>query len=138
MQKLKVSLCVVVGCMTSWALVTGYHVEPLSAAMSGWTSWQEPNNIVAQVITINFDELDAASGAYVELFAGEYGSGGDYNLSVRTYPGGTQIASKPHGKYVRPQYWVRFDSINVIYPESIVKGKKLAFCFTRVGSDPLA
>ncbi|MBM3330901.1 T9SS type A sorting domain-containing protein [candidate division WOR-3 bacterium] len=127
-----VALC---GCAA--ALVTAYHVEPITAALSGWTDTIPPNNCVAQLITTNFDELDAASGAYVELFAGEYGSGGQYDLSIRTYPGGNQIAYKFNGKYLRPQYWVRFDSINVTYPESIVKGKKLAFCFTRGGGDSI-
>ena len=115
-------------------LVSAYHVEPVKAAWSGWTPLY---GNVSEVITCNFDELDSMTGAYVELFAGEYGNGGDYNLSIWTYPGGTQIAYKLHGKYVRPQHWVRFDSINVTYPESIVKGKQLEFRFTRTGNDSI-
>jgi hypothetical protein len=122
----------------SMALVRAFHTEPVSAAQSGWTKHTYGHDYVSQVLTCNFDELDAASGAYVELFAGEYGNGGNYNLSIRTCPGGNQIAYKLHGKYVRPQYWVRFDSINVTYPESIIKGKRLEFHFTRSGSDSVA
>ena len=57
----------------AYSLVVGVHQEPLSAQLSGWTHRE---GTVAQILTINFDELDAPSGAYVELFAGEYGSGG--------------------------------------------------------------
>ncbi len=121
---------------SAYGLVSVFHQEPLTAAQSGWTSRWEPNNIVAQVITINVDELDSAAGAYCELFAGTEGGGGTYHVSVRTYPGDFEIATGEADGNVDHK-WVKF-KLGVSYPESIVKGKKLAFCFTRVGSDPLA
>jgi hypothetical protein len=84
-NKTIISIGILASCVTAWALVTAYHVEPRTAAMSGWTSREAPGNRVSEVLTVNFDSL--THPAYVELFAGEKGQGGDYNLSVRTYPG---------------------------------------------------
>jgi len=78
---------------SSYGLVTGLKVEPVKAA---WSGKADPNPLtggVWQSVTINFDELDSASGVYCELFAGAQGSGGAYHLSVLTNPGGTEIAS---------------------------------------------
>ena len=47
------------------ALVTSYHLDPKTAAMSGKA---HPVTGVSEVITCNFDELDSTSGAYCELF----------------------------------------------------------------------
>ena len=117
-------------------LVVGFHVEPVKAAWSGWTSHQAPNNRVSEVITCNFDELDSTTGSYCELFGGSLGARGPYHVSVRTYPGGAEIAS---GSNIHPgdHEWVRFN-LSVLHPESIVKGKKLEFRFTRSGGDFLA
>lgn len=76
----------------AFPLVAGFHVEPVSASQSGWTHRQYPYNSVSQVLTCNFDELDSASSGYCELFGGEYGQGGAYNLSIYEYPGGTLMA----------------------------------------------
>ncbi|MBM3330899.1 hypothetical protein FJY68_03495 [candidate division WOR-3 bacterium] len=115
---------------SAFGLVSVFHQEPLTAAMSGWTTFE--HRTVAQVITINFDELDSAAGAYCELFAGTKGGGGDYHVTVRTYPGGAPIEAGNAGGNVDHE-WVKF-KLAVDYPESIVKGKKLAFCFTRSAS----
>jgi hypothetical protein len=45
----------------AFPLVVGFHVEPVSAAQSGWTRRLSPNNFVSQVLTVNFDEPDSAS-----------------------------------------------------------------------------
>lgn len=114
--------------------VTAYHVEPVKAAWSGWTAFQ---SYVSQTVTCNFDELDSTAGAYVELFAGSPGGGGQYNLSVLTYPGGAPIAPDAHASGNVDHEWVRF-KIGVSYPESITKGKQLTIRFTRGGSDGAA
>jgi hypothetical protein len=121
----------------AYSLVVGFHVEPVSASQSGWTHRQYPNTYVSQVITINFDELDSASGSYCELFAGAKGGGGDYHLSVLTYPGGSPIAPDAHADGNVDHEWVRF-KIGVSYPESIIRGKKLKFRFTRSWFDSMA
>jgi hypothetical protein len=113
-------------------LVTGLKVEPVKAA---WSGKADPEDGVSQGLTINFDELDSASGAYCELFAGSRGGGGAYHLSVLTNPGGSPIASASADGDVDHK-WVRFN-LAVDYPESIVKGKKLTFKFTRSGSDSM-
>ena len=120
---------------SAYGLVSVFHQEPLTAELSGWTRSFEPNNVVAQVITINFDELDSVSGSYCELFAGTEGGGGAYHVSVKTYPGGAEIATGSRDGHVDHK-WVRFN-LSVLHPESIVKGKKLAFCFTRALPDTL-
>jgi hypothetical protein len=51
--------------------VVGYHVEPVQADWSGWTSKQGSNNKVSEFVTCNFDSL-----SYVELFAGARDNGG--------------------------------------------------------------
>jgi len=116
--------------MMAHGLVTGFKVEPVKAA---WSGKADPEDGVAQVITINFDELGNAAGAYCELFAGTEGGGGAYHVSVKTVPGGTEVASASRDGHVDHE-WVRFN-LSVLHPESIVKGKKLEFRFTRGGSD---
>lgn len=54
--------------------VVGYHVEPVKAL---WSGKADPNPLtggVSQTVTCNFDELDSATGGYVELFAGTEGN----------------------------------------------------------------
>lgn len=116
-------------------LVVGYHVDPVRANWSGWTGHQAPNNRVSQVLTINFDELDSASGAYCELFAGTRGAGGQYHVTVLSYPGGFRIGSGVADGNVDHQ-WTKF-KIGVEVPDSIVKGKQLELRFTRGGSDSI-
>ena len=53
MQTLRVSLCMLVSCVVSWALVSAYHVEPRTATMSGWTHRLAPGNCVSQVLAIS-------------------------------------------------------------------------------------
>ncbi len=113
-------------------LVTGFRVEPVKAA---WSGKADPEDGVAQVLTVNFDELNSASGAYCELFAGTMGGGGAYHVSVRTYPGGTEIATGDTTGNLDHK-WVRF-KLGLSYPESIVKGNKLKFQFTRSGQDSI-
>jgi hypothetical protein len=117
------------------ALVTAYHVEPRTAAMSGKASGDPQYGGVSQVLTINFDELDSTAGAYCELFAGTKGAGGQYHVAVLSYPGGFPIGSGDADGNVDHE-WVRF-KIDIDVPDSIVKGKKLEFRFTRSGSDSI-
>jgi hypothetical protein len=108
-----------------------YAIDPVRA---DWSGKADPEDGVSQVLTCNFDELDSATGAYCELFAGSKGAGGAYHVSVLTYPGGSPIASGNAGGDVDHD-WVRFN-LAVDYPDSIVKGKQLEF--TRGGSDGAA
>jgi hypothetical protein len=129
------SVLVLVAAMLSsaYGLVSGYHVEPVKATWSGWTAFQ---GYVSEVLTVNFDELDsAAGGCYCELFAGTKAGGGQYNLSVLTYPGGFPIGSGVGNGNVDHK-WVKF-KIGVDVPDSIVRGKKLEFRFTRDGGDSI-
>ena len=137
MRKSQIVFGMVLSCITAFALVSGYHVEPRTAGQSGWTR-AHPNEpeeqYVSQVVTMNFDELDsAAGGCYVELFAGGKCRGLGYALAVSTYPGGTPIAYQTATEGVEHD-WVKF-KLNIAYPESIVRGKRLKFTFTRDGGD---
>jgi hypothetical protein len=130
-------LALMIGLLSSASgYVSAYHVEPVKAAWSGTTRYLEPYNFVSQGVTINFDELDSAAGAYVELFAGAKGGGGDYHLSVLTNPGGSQIAYTATANGNVDHEWVRFH-LQVTRPESIVKGKKLTLKFTRSSGDSI-
>jgi hypothetical protein len=112
----------------AFPLVVGYHLDPVKASWSGWT---HRDDTVSQILTINFDELDSASGAYCELFAGSKSGGGAYHVSVLMYPGGTEIATGNAGGDVDHD-WVKLN-LGVLHPESIVKGKQLEFRFSRSG-----
>jgi len=116
-------------------LVRSYSVEPRTAAESGWTDTIPGRDYVSEVLTVNFDLLDSTSGAYCELFAGTKGAGGQYHVAVLTYPGGFPIGSGDADGEVDHQ-WTKF-KIGVQFPESIVKGKRLEFRFTRSGSDSI-
>jgi len=120
------------------SLVVGYHTEPRTAGQSGWPSVVWPNNNVSQVVTVNFDELDSASGSYIQLFAGGECRGGAYYLTVLTYPGGSPVASAfgDHGDV--DHKWVTFYLKNPVHPESIVRGKKLKSTFSLDGGDSAA
>ena len=125
-----VAVLLTVACGSMLGLVSVYHVDPIKASWSGWTHRADT---VTQVLTCNFDELDSATGSYCQLFAGTKGGGGAYHVSVKTCPGGAEIATGSHDGNVDHK-WVKF-SLSVLHPESIVKGRQLEFKFTRGGSD---
>ena len=119
----------------SSALVQAYSVDPVKSAWSGWTPWLEPNNYVSQIITCNFDELDSASGGYVELFVGENGGNGTYNVEVKD--GATRVAYQL-GKAREGDYaWLKFSDIQMEPGESFTKGKQYEFRFSRSGADSI-
>ncbi len=116
---------------TALALVSAYHVDPIRA---DWSGKADPEDGVSEVLTVAFDSL---SGGHVEGFFGDRGSP-DYRLQLFTYPGGSPVSQPPvAGIYVQDNDWVRFEDIPVTYPESIVKGKRLEFRFTRTGDDSI-
>jgi hypothetical protein len=111
-----------------YGLVTAYHVEPVKAAWSGWTTLQ--NNHVSQSVTCNFDSL-----SYVELFAGDSGStGSGYRVGV--WGGNTELTFAT-GVQHQPTSWVRFENWNPSHI-AFTKGKRYVFKFTRAGSDSAA
>jgi hypothetical protein len=116
-------LLVAVG--VSLGLVQAYSVAPRTGNWSGWTSLTAPNNRVSQTVTCNFDSL-----VYVELFAGDEGSGGQYRVGV--WQDGIEVMFAT--QFPRQSCdWVRFDSWDV-HP-AFTKGKLLEFRFTRSGQD---
>ena len=111
------------------ALTRAYTVEPRTQLWSGWTGWQEPNNYVSQIITCNFD-----GPVYCELFVGQ-GSDAEYKVEMLTMPDGYTVAdgdTVDNGSHK----WVRF-YFKSIEAESIIKGRKYEFRFTRAGSDSI-
>jgi hypothetical protein len=110
-------------------LVRSYFVEPKSASLSGWTGTAPGHNYVSEVVTCCWDELDSASGSYVELF------GASYKVDVYEYPGDTnRVAYNAPGVHAtRPQSWVRMP-LAMMSGKSFTKGKKYEFRFTRGGS----
>jgi hypothetical protein len=118
------------------ALVSAYHVDPKTAAMSGKVSGNPAYGGVSEVITACFDSL--TDPAYIECFVGD-GNPSGYKVEVLTYPGPGQVtvASKDTNA-ARGYTWVHFGHLNVTHPELIVKGRQLEVRFSRVsGSDSI-
>ncbi|UCG43755.1 MAG: hypothetical protein JSU73_03835 [candidate division WOR-3 bacterium] len=68
--------------MPAYSLMQAYSVEPVMAAWSGKV-WGDPQyGGVGEVLTVNFDLPITAA-----LFCGASGAGGDYQVSILTYPG---------------------------------------------------
>jgi len=108
--------------------VVGYHIDPVKAQWSGWTSYLDPNNYVSQFLTINFDEPITAS-----LFCGARGAGGRYHVSLRTVPGDVEIASGDTSS-PRDYSWATC-TLTVSRPDSFIKGRRIEVRWTRSGSD---
>jgi len=110
---------------TGLALTSVFHVDPRTAAWSGWTELGL-YNYVSEVLTLNVDSLGPPG--YCELFSGADGAQ-RYYLSVRTFPGNFEVA---HGDTVeaRGHVWVRC-TLEVVYPESLVKGRRYEFRWSR-------
>jgi len=131
----QVAVLLLVAVTASHGLVRAYSVEPVSALLSGKV-WGDPQyGGVSEVLTCCWDQLDGASGAYVELFAGDYGQGGACNLAVTDYVSGQPVASQtgvlPGGDHT----WLRFGGITMEPGRAFTKGKQYEFKFTRSGSD---
>ncbi len=138
MRTAVVILLVVGATSSSLGLVRAYSVAPVKAQWSGWTDTIYPNNRVSEVITCNFDELDSASGGYVELFAGFHGASGNYyHLGIYEYPAGPLVASRNNLVPGHDHTWLKFDRIRTEPGEVFTKGKKYEFRFTRSGSDSI-
>ncbi|UCG43753.1 MAG: hypothetical protein JSU73_03825, partial [candidate division WOR-3 bacterium] len=116
----------------SSALVQGYSVDPVKASWSGWTPWLEPNNYVSEVLTVNFDEPAVAS-----LFCGSRGGDGAYNVNIYSYPGGVvSLAEKLNVDPPLAHHWLAC-SLEVIHPDSFIKGRQVEVRWTRSGSDSI-
>lgn len=128
MRNIATVLLLLVG--AAFPLVVGYHLDPVKAQWSGWTPSEFPNNYVSEVLTVNFDEPITAS-----LFCGSPGAGGDYNVSILTYPGGFEIAS---GDTIDPgdHRWATC-TLEVLEPDSFIKGRQVEVRWTRGGSDSI-
>ena len=89
--------------------VVGYHIEPVKAQWSGWTSYLEPNNYVSQQVVACWDSLDR-----VELFAGAKGNGGQYRAGV--WLDGAEIMWS-WGDRVADHAWIKFQNW-ILAPET--------------------
>ena len=118
----------------AFPIIVGYHIEPVKAA---WSGLADPEDGVSQLVTCNFDELDSASGGYVELFAGFHGAGANYHLDIYEHPNGPRVAYKHDVVPGLDHTWLRFDRIHLETGESFTKGKQCEFRFTRSGSDSI-
>ncbi|MBN2464638.1 hypothetical protein JXD38_03310 [candidate division WOR-3 bacterium] len=135
---MKRTIALLLACIgLAFPLVVGYHVEPVKAQWSGWTSRPPPNNAVSEVITCNFDELDTAAGGYAELFVGDFHDTTSFNLNIYEYPDGVQPIASALGQHpTRGHTWLRFPVVTAS-GQSFTKGKKYEFRFTRSGSDSI-
>ncbi len=112
-----------------FGLTSVIHVEPIKAAWSGWTASQPPGNYVSEVLTLNVDSLGPPG--YCELFVGDQQGSGDYQLSVRSYPGGLlDLATASASPPATGHRWLEF-TLTVTYPESLVRGRRYEFHWSR-------
>jgi hypothetical protein len=111
------------------ALVTAYHVDPRTAAMSGKA---RPDLGISEVLTVNFDEPITAS-----LFCGSPGAGGSYNVDIYAYPDGTNPWAYAHNVGGTENHQWLTCSLDVVYPDSFIKGRRIEVRWTRGGADSL-
>jgi hypothetical protein len=111
---------------TAFPLVVGYHLDPVKAQWSGWTSFQ--NNYVEQQVVACWDSLDR-----IELFAGAKGNGGVYRAGV--WVDGAEVMWS-YGDRVPDHAWVKFKDWHG--QVAFTKGKTLTIRFTRSGDDDCA
>jgi len=114
-----------------------YSVEPVKAAWSGWTRTILGQDTISQTITCNWDHLDGATGGYVELFAGDHGAGGAYNLEIKDVTAGQVVAKEENRTPGGSHTWLKFSNIQMEPGRSFTKGKLYEFKFTRSGSDSI-
>jgi hypothetical protein len=117
------------------ALVTAYHIDPKTAAMSGKASGNPEYGGVSQILICCWNELDSASGSYCELFAGETLTGQNYLADVYEV-GGPRVAYNLGVHARTPQSWVRMP-LTMVAGKSFTKGKLYEFRFTRSGNDSI-
>ena len=111
------------------ALVSAYHVDPKTAAMSGKVSGNPEYGGVSEVLTVNFDLPITAS-----LFCGSSGDTGSYSVNIYSYPGGvTQLAYKHGVQPPKDHDWLSC-SLTVDYPDSFIKGRQVEVRWTRACS----
>jgi len=109
---------------SAYGYVTAYHVEPVKASWSGWTTLQ--NNYVSEVITCNFDEP-----VYAEYFTGT-ATGQQYQVQLQI-PGSPPVVVAEGNAYEnRSHVWVRC-SLDVLRPDLVTKGKRYEVRWTLSG-----
>jgi hypothetical protein len=130
-NRLRLILMLAAACGSASALVNAYSAAPRTAQQSGWTPQY---GSVSEILTCCWDSLGGTAGGYVELFQGDTGRGGSYDLNVYEYPDGVLPIASQVGVHARAGHtWLRFDDLTVSGP--FVKGRKYEFKFTRSGSD---
>jgi len=111
--------------------VRAYAVDPVRADWSGKVSGEERKG-VSEIITIAFDLPVTAS-----LFCGSPGAGGTYSVGIYSYPGGVvRLAEKLDVSPPLDHHWLTC-SLDVSYPDSFIKGRKVEVRWTRGGSDSI-
>jgi hypothetical protein len=123
-----VYLGLIVAVTLAIATVTAYHVEPLTAAMSGKVPGDPQYGGVSQQVVACFDTLER-----VELFAGARGDSGTYTATV--YEDGVRLMSS-NGSQDDDCRWVRFEDWD--QQVAFTKGKTYEVRFTRSGSEGYA
>jgi len=124
-----VTLLVAVLTGAAMAVVTAYHIDPVRA---DWSGKADPEDGVSEIITVAFDLPVTAS-----LFCGSPGAGGTYSVGIYSYPGGVaRLAEKLNVSQPLDHHWLTC-SLDVIYPDSFIKGRQVEVRWTRGGSDSI-
>ena len=126
-----VAFCAVVSNAT--ATVRAYSIAPQRADQSGWTHRAAPGDWVGQYVVCTWDSLSYP--ARVELFTGDIGGEGRYNLDVKDSATSTLLAHKYNVANVGSHKWLPFDTLDIDGP--FVKGRTVLFSFTRESPDSI-
>jgi hypothetical protein len=122
-------LALVLSAASGYGLTRVFHVDPVKASWSGWTA---QDFYVSEVVTLNVDSLGPP--AYTQLFVGLQQGSGNYEVHVKSYPGG--VFDLAHGSALPPaadHRWVTFE-LEVEHPDSFVRGRRYEFRFQRGSS----
>jgi hypothetical protein len=99
---------------------------------ASWSGWTTQDFYVSEVVTLNVDSLGPP--AYTQLFVGLQQGSGNYEVHVKSYPGG--VFDLAHGSALPPaadHRWVTFE-LEVEHPDSFVRGRRYEFRFQRGSS----
>jgi hypothetical protein len=106
-----------------------YAIDPVRA---DWSGKADPEDGVSEILTINFDEPITAS-----LFCGSPGAGGSYNVDIYAYPGGINALAYAHNVGGTENHQWLTCSLDVVYPDSFIKGRQVEVRWTRGGADSI-
>jgi hypothetical protein len=111
------------------ALTRSYAVDPVQAS---WSGLADPEDGVSEVLVCAFDEPVTAS-----LFCGSRGGDGTYTVRIYAYPNPGLPFAQRLGVAPPPDHQWLTCSLDVVYSDSFIKGRRIEVRWTRSGQDSM-